>query len=68
MNDHSRTTPILLLAWFMFWPVSELFGRPPEAGEPIRFYRGLKLIGVATTIGLALSVVFLVLEKLNWLQ
>ena len=24
-----------LIFWLLFWPVSELFGRPPEADEPI---------------------------------
>ena len=24
-----------LVLWFLLWPVSELFGRPPEAEEPL---------------------------------
>jgi hypothetical protein len=61
----SRTNPLALFFWFLFWPISEIFGRPPEAGEPMTWQRALKVIGAAISLGIVLVLVVVVGVKVG---
>ena len=58
-DSRSFWRSLVVILWFMGWPLTELVGRPPEVYEDVTWRRGLRLLGVAVLISGAIIVAFL---------
>jgi hypothetical protein len=56
MNWH----PVLEILWYLFWPASEVFGRPESADKDIPSAKLWKLIGIAVCVSVVIFLIFFV--------
>jgi hypothetical protein len=52
--------PVLVILWFMFWPVSEIAGLPEGADKDISLAKLGKLTGIAICVSLVFYLIFFV--------